>query len=228
MRGVVQVRVVDLDDLPRTSRYSVDELLDMWQRSLEGSTSVLGMVLGRQMVWAHTGSPDALRSSRQCGMPDEHFAVDIDSGEKLIWRDCADVLYGIRPLTLDAAVENLRSLTADHPGCRLAAVPVDSGGWVVACGPDRFRVMVKRPAGRPEPDRTNWSLLPSCLHGWLATGHSLRELPSARATTHGVCPAPVILRMSGDRPDMSARASRQVGCAPCGARMPVRRTHRRR
>lgn len=197
MRSFVQVQVVDLDELPQVNPCSTKDLLEA-SRSVPEETApkLLGVVLGRQLVWACTG---AWRPSPGYGKGDEHFAVDVDACKDRRWRECADVLYGIRPLPLDVALESLESVATQYPGCQLAAVPVDSGGWAVATGPDHYRVVLKLPAGRPDPVRADRSLLPSCLHGWLTAGHSLRELPSVDVTQRW-SPAPSMHRTRADRP----------------------------
>lgn len=201
MRHLVEVLVVDLDERSESSQCDIDEQPEKWRPvSEETTTPLLGVVLGRQIVWARAGSAGEWRSAPRHGASDEHFAVDADSCKKHRWLECADVLYGIKPLPLNTAVERLRFMTTHYPGCRLAAVPVEGCGWAVASGPDLFRIVLRFPAGPPNPACADWPLLPSYLHGWLATGHALRELPPV-SVTHLQSPAPEVHRTGGARPD---------------------------
>jgi hypothetical protein len=199
VRRLVQVQVVDLGDVP-AGTFGITKHLGMSRPVAEDPVlPVLRVMMGRHMVWAR---PGGAWNSPLPGASDEHFAVDADSGEKRRWRECADVLYGTRPLPLDAACARLRAMAADHPGSRLTAVPLEDGGWAVASGPNGCRIVLRRHAGRPDPARVDWSLLPSCLHGWLVTGNSLRELPSVDVP-HGRSFIPAVHRSRVARPDGS-------------------------
>ncbi|MFJ6211873.1 hypothetical protein ACIQGZ_00800 [Streptomyces sp. NPDC092296] len=114
------------------------------------------------------------RGVRWAPVRDEHLAVDLDRCRERRWLDCADVLQGSRPCPAADAACRLAEITAAHPGCGLAAVPLVGGGWAAVGGADRR--VVTLPCRTPP----QWSLLPSCLHGWLVAGGSLRELVSAR------------------------------------------------
>ncbi|MFF8960723.1 hypothetical protein [Streptomyces sp. NPDC014894] len=101
---------------------------------------------------------------------DEHLAVDADRCRDRWTLECADVLHGSRPRPAHEALPLLARILAGHPGCRLAALPLTGGGWAAAGGAVPGAFLVPCAAA---PDR---SLLPSCLHAWLAAGHGLGEL----------------------------------------------------
>ncbi|WP_406147734.1 hypothetical protein [Streptomyces sp. NBC_01012] len=135
---------------------------------------------------------------------DEHLVVDVDICRDRVLLDCADVLQGSRAHSVPGALRRLARLTAAHPACGIAAVPLAgpgagpgagagygarSGirtgaaaprGWVLARASER-PVVVLPPGGlRPHRASAGQSLLPSCLHAWLVTGRTLREWPYAR------------------------------------------------
>ncbi|WP_050375162.1 hypothetical protein [Streptomyces acidiscabies] len=95
---------------------------------------------------------------------DEHFAVDVDRCGESRWRDCADVLYSRHPGSPPAAVRRAAEILAAHPACRVAAAAVRGGGWAVTDGTAALLIR-QQPPHQP--------LLVSCLHAWLAAGHSL-------------------------------------------------------
>lgn len=101
---------------------------------------------------------------------DEHFAVDADMCTEVRWPACADVLHSRHPRPFADATLLLGDITATHPGCRLAAVPLTRGGWAVTEGTSRTVVPL---AHRVPPEQ---SLLASCLHAWLVAGHTLRDI----------------------------------------------------
>ncbi|MFE3828392.1 hypothetical protein [Streptomyces sp. NPDC059092] len=125
-----------------------------------------------------------------CAAPlDEHLAVDADACRDPRRLECADVLQTGRSRPLAGALRWLAETRAAHPGARLIAAPLSGGGWMAAGG-DGERCVVLLPYGtasRPAPPR--WSLVPSCLHGWLVAGHSLRELRDLRERR--LSPSPV-------------------------------------
>ncbi|MFE3599620.1 hypothetical protein [Streptomyces sp. NPDC059142] len=116
-----------------------------------------------------------------CAPPlDEHLAVDADACRDPRRLECADVLQTGRARPADGALRWLAEIRAAHPGARLVAAPLPGGGWVAA-GADGDRCAVLPPRGTdPRRTRPGWSLVPSCLHGWLVAGHSLRELCEPR------------------------------------------------
>ena len=57
---------------------------------------------------------------------DEHFTAEAERGGGRRRLDCADVLYGRLPRLPGAAARWLAEVTARHPACGLAAVPVRS------------------------------------------------------------------------------------------------------
>ncbi|UZJ30543.1 hypothetical protein [Streptomyces endophytica] len=113
---------------------------------------------------------------------DDHFAVDADACTDERWLVCADVLHGGRPWPAGSAVAWARELLLRYPGCRLAGLPLIGGGWVVAerLGGCRLHPKVFRRSPRTHPERARaaweYSLMASCLHGLVVTGHSLDEL----------------------------------------------------
>ncbi|WP_310724100.1 hypothetical protein [Streptomyces sp. N2A] len=129
---------------------------------------------------------------------DEHFAVDAEgcTDERLL--ACADVLHGGRPWPAGSAVAWAREILLRYPGCRLAGVPLIGGGWVVA---ERFgscrllpTVFRRSPLTYPQRGRAAWeySLMASCLHGLVLTGHALDELLPLTVLSlarHGAPPA---------------------------------------
>ncbi|WP_405823756.1 hypothetical protein OG705_27585 [Streptomyces sp. NBC_00838] len=141
-------------------------------------------------------------SRRASAVIDEHFVVDVDVCRDGRLLDCADVLQGSRAHSVVDALRRLADLTAAHPACGIAAVPLagtggGSGGWAVAGGSDRAVILVpygpnpeypkhsRRVKCRPYPAAGQRALLPSYLHAWLAAGRSLREWPHARTAPSG-------------------------------------------
>ncbi|MET8838939.1 hypothetical protein [Streptomyces rubiginosohelvolus] len=115
------------------------------------------------------------------------------------WLDQADVLVGSRPRAPEEAVRHLVGLRSPNRGCLLAAValagaPVadaaggsgGTDGWIVTDG-RRLRLIACRaeacgivhPADRRACPPADWSLFPSCLHGWIVAGHALTDLEYA-------------------------------------------------
>lgn len=113
---------------------------------------------------------------------DEHFAVDAECCTDERWLACADVLHGSRPWPAESAVGWARDLLTRYTGCRLAGLPLIGGGWAVAERVGGCRLLrsafIRPPRPRSERARAAWeySLMASCLHGLVATGHSLDEL----------------------------------------------------
>ncbi|MGW0643762.1 hypothetical protein [Streptomyces badius] len=122
-----------------------------------------------------------------------------------VWLDQADVLVGSRPRAPEEAVRDLLGLRSPDRGCLLAAVALSgapvadavggsggSGGWIVTDG-GRLRLIgcraeacgIVHPAGRCACQRADWSLFPSCLHGWIVAGHALTDLEYAVAAHPG-------------------------------------------
>ncbi|MEU3007890.1 hypothetical protein AB0E21_32280 [Streptomyces sp. NPDC047967] len=116
-----------------------------------------------------------------------------------MWLDQADVLVGSRPRAPEEAVRDLVGLRTPDRGCLLAAValagaPVadaigasgGSDGWIVTDG-RRFRLIgcraeacgIVHTADPRACPRADWSLFPSCLHGWIVAGHALADLEYA-------------------------------------------------
>ncbi|MFE2940492.1 hypothetical protein ACFXKG_15730 [Streptomyces sp. NPDC059255] len=148
------------------------------------------------------GCPGRAREGA-CAPPlDEHLAVDADACRDPGRLECADVLQTGRTRPATDALRWLAETRASHPGARLIAAPLPGGGWAAA-GDDGDRGGVLLPPGVfPSPGvlvpsgaflpygtpygtpsgRTTpgWSLVPSCLHGWLVAGHTLRELCEPR------------------------------------------------
>ncbi|MCD7442612.1 hypothetical protein K4B79_30885 [Streptomyces lincolnensis] len=110
---------------------------------------------------------------------DEHVVADADACRERPWLTCSDVLYAGCARSPAAAVSWLEGVTAAHPGCRLAAVPLVGGGWAVLDGPGRRALFLGRrvPADRP--------LLASCLHAWLVAGREVRDLDDIRVLSAG-------------------------------------------
>ncbi|MFI6703827.1 hypothetical protein ACIBJC_33655 [Streptomyces sp. NPDC050509] len=129
----------------------------------------------------------ARAAERWCAPPlDEHLAVDADVCRDPRRLECADVLQTGRSRPVTGALRWLAETRAAHPGARLVAAALPDGGWVAAGGEDGDRGAVFLPYGttaRGTPPR--WSLVPSCLHGWLVAGHSLRELGLNRCHGNG-------------------------------------------
>ncbi|GGS83332.1 hypothetical protein [Streptomyces cinerochromogenes] len=121
---------------------------------------------------------------------DEHFAVDADTCAERRRLDWADVLYGRLPRPPAAAARWLAEVTARHPACALAAVPVTDGGWMAVAGA-AGRGTPTVLAGTVPPDQP---LLASCLHAWLVRGHALADLayvrPAGAPLTAASPPAP--------------------------------------
>lgn len=111
------------------------------------------------------------RVGPQRGCADEHFAVDADLCREPRWLACADVLHGRRPRSGAAAERWLARVLRSHPACRVAAVALLDGGWAVSDRADLLLV-AHVPAER--------DLLASCLHGWLTSGHALRDIDGVR------------------------------------------------
>ncbi|WP_324785846.1 hypothetical protein [Streptomyces sp. H51] len=108
---------------------------------------------------------------------DEHVAAEVAPGSR--WPAvCADVLHDRHPRAFADAARRLDDIAAAHPGCRLVAAPLAAGGWAVAGGRSRTVVPL---AHRVRPDEP---LLASCLHAWLAAGHTLEEIQDIRVL-HG-------------------------------------------
>lgn len=113
---------------------------------------------------------------------DEHFAVDAERCTEERWLACADVLHGSRPWPAESAVGWVRDVLARYTGCRLAGLPLIGGGWAVAERIGSCRLLrsafLRPPLPRSERARAAWeySLMASCLHGLVVTGHSLEEL----------------------------------------------------
>ncbi|MFI9172750.1 hypothetical protein [Streptomyces lincolnensis] len=105
---------------------------------------------------------------------DEHLAADADGCRERHWLNCSDVLYAGCARSLADAVYWLTDLTAAHPGCRLAAAPLQEGGWAVLAGPGRRAFLLARRVPADEP------LLASCLHAWLVTGYGMHDLDDIR------------------------------------------------
>ncbi|MFD5748487.1 hypothetical protein [Streptomyces sp. NPDC127033] len=144
------------------------------------------------------GCPGRAGPEGSCAPPlDEHLAVDADACRDPGRLECADVLQTGRTRPVADALRWLAETRAAHPGARLVAAPLPGGGWAVA-GDDGDRDGVLLPSGVFVPygifpsyrtpsgtlsGRTHprWSLVPSCLHGWLVAGHTLRELCEPRA-----------------------------------------------
>ncbi|MBV7245368.1 hypothetical protein [Streptomyces sp. MW-W600-10] len=114
-----------------------------------------------------------------------------------MWLDQADVLVGSHPRATEEAVRDLVGLRSPDRGCLLAAVALagapdtvgGSGGsdcWIVTDG-RRLRLVgcraeacsIVHPADRRACPRADWSLFPSCLHGWIVAGHALADLDHA-------------------------------------------------
>ncbi|WP_188268234.1 MULTISPECIES: hypothetical protein [unclassified Streptomyces] len=140
---------------------------------------------------------------------DEHLVVDVDACRSGSLLECADVLQGSRAHPVARALRRLSDLTAAHPTCGLAAVPLavdgagGASGWALAHGSDRPVVLIPHwphqahgfhqhhgpvrhhwPHWSSRPQRSRRSLedhtlLPSCVHAWLVAGRSLREWPHA-------------------------------------------------
>ncbi|KUL55513.1 hypothetical protein ADL22_01110 [Streptomyces sp. NRRL F-4489] len=124
----------------------------------------------------------------------DHFAVDIDLCAEERWLACADLLHGSVPRPRDHALRWVADVLAERVGCRLATLPLDDGRWAVA----------ERPGGREQvrpclvpapswcggsPTAADRALLPSCLYGWAAAGHSWGKLASLAVLTRAASPA---------------------------------------
>ncbi|MER5211701.1 hypothetical protein ABT063_14225 [Streptomyces sp. NPDC002838] len=151
-----------LPDTPGPQRDAVPSLL-LRIRSAEGDYDVLAR--GGPAV---PGAPPSTDGPGAC--TDEHFAVDTDMCTEVRWPACADVLHARHPRRFADATRLLGDITATHPGCRLAAVPLTRGGWAVT---ERTSRTVVPLAHRVPPEQP---LLASCLHAWLVAGHTLRNI----------------------------------------------------
>ncbi|MEU5210795.1 hypothetical protein [Streptomyces sp. NPDC020742] len=126
-------------------------------------------------TWSHA---DRTRAAET----DEHVAVDAERCRDERWLACADVLHGARPWPPESAVGWLRDLLSRYTGCRLAGIPLIGGGWAVAerIGSCRLLRSAFIRSAPPPPGRTRaaweYSLMASCLHGLVVTGHPLEEL----------------------------------------------------
>lgn len=173
-------------------------------RPLTGSGApTLRMVLaapeGAYVVEARcegTGGEHAETPPRAGRLPSlhDHFAVDVDLCAEERWLCCADLLHGSVPRPREHAMRWVADVLAARIGCRLAALPLDDGGWAVAerrgsREPVR-RCLAPAPSwcGGP-PTAAEHALLPSCLYGWAAAGRPLRRLASMVVLTRGACAA---------------------------------------
>ncbi|MGW8555066.1 hypothetical protein [Streptomyces tubercidicus] len=161
---------------------------------LPGRTRGGGAAIAVTVSVGEHGTPAASRPAcaRFCGVwdgscgevaadTDEHFAVDAENCTDERWLACADVLHGSRPWAAGSAMGRVRDLLARYTGCRLAGLPLTGGGWAVAerLGTCRLiRSAFLRPVAPQPRERDAWeySLMASCLHGLVATGHTLEEL----------------------------------------------------
>lgn len=65
-------------------------------------------------------------------VPDDvPVVVDLDGSADDAWRQCADVLYGVRPRPAADAVRVARLALLGHPGCLLSVLRCSGGGCVV-------------------------------------------------------------------------------------------------
>ncbi|MDH6438601.1 hypothetical protein M2158_007142 [Streptomyces sp. SAI-144] len=58
------------------------------------------------------------------------LAVSLDGGVAEVWRECADVLYGTRPLPVAAALRLSTLTLCRYPGAVLVLVPRLGGGFL--------------------------------------------------------------------------------------------------
>ncbi|MFI1562774.1 hypothetical protein ACH4ZX_06815 [Streptomyces sp. NPDC020490] len=126
-----------------------------------------------------TDDTDDMGDMGATGGTDEHVAAEAALRPGSGWPAvCADVLHDRRPRAFADAARRLDDIAAAHPGCGLVAAPLTAGGWAVAGGRTRTAVPL---AHRVRPDQP---LLASCLHAWLATGHTLGSIQDIRVL-HG-------------------------------------------
>ncbi|MFY4720901.1 hypothetical protein [Streptomyces sp. LaBMicrA B280] len=107
---------------------------------------------------------------------DEHCAVNAEAAPENRRLACADVLYGVRPRPPASAVHWLTGMTARHPSCALAAVPLSGGGWLALAGAAGSNVkwgavaLVVEVAGRGSWRRRSAPISrcwrPVCTRGW--------------------------------------------------------------
>ncbi|MFI8067451.1 hypothetical protein ACIF85_01490 [Streptomyces sp. NPDC086033] len=76
------------------------------------------------------------------------LAVSLDGGAAEVWRECADVLYGTRPLPVAAALRLSALTLCRYPGAVLVLVPGLDGGFLAMARDAHGRMAT--PAG-PEP-----------------------------------------------------------------------------
>ncbi|MFG3009149.1 hypothetical protein ACGFZB_01555 [Streptomyces cinerochromogenes] len=170
MNGYVVVRL--LTDVPASDA-----------RTVPGTVPVLRLSMGpARGGWDVVAEAGPVRQGSTAGRyppdptADEHFAADAETCAERLRLDCADVLYGRLPRPPAAAARWLAEVTARHPACALAAVPLTDGGWMAVAGA----------AGRGTPTVLGGAvppgqpLLASCLHAWLVRGHALTDLAYVR------------------------------------------------
>ncbi|MFK8847711.1 hypothetical protein [Streptomyces sp. Ac-502] len=131
---------------------------------------------GIRTVLVHAGQPPGPATRQALLGTDDHFAVDADTCAEESWLGCADVLVHSRPRQRRGAWRRLDRVLGHHVGCRLAAVPLLDGTCAVAYrdGAGGLRRLAVEGTGWAGPER--WSQAASCLHGLLATGHTLDGL----------------------------------------------------
>ncbi|MET8080768.1 hypothetical protein [Streptomyces sp. NPDC005303] len=77
------------------------------------------------------------------------LVVALDGGAAEVWRECADVLYGTRPLPATAALRLSALVLRRYPGAVLVLVPRLGGGFVA--------LVRSTPAATPTAPRTGLS-----------------------------------------------------------------------
>lgn len=94
------------------------------------------------------------------------LAVSLDGGVAEVWRECADVLYGTRPLPVAAALRLSALTLCRYPGAVLVLVPRLGGGFLAVARDAPGQAAT--PAG-PEPGQT---ATPAGPEPGLSQGHA--------------------------------------------------------
>ncbi|MER6628583.1 hypothetical protein ABT301_10115, partial [Streptomyces sp. NPDC000987] len=164
---------------PHAGIFRHDAVPDLWLRVRSAGIHYHLLARVGRTTPAADGPPYDMEATDATDATDEHVAAEAVLRPGSRWPAvCADVLHDRHPRAFADAARRLDDIAAAHPGCRLVAAPLAAGGWAVAGGSTRTAVPL---AHRVRPDQP---LLASCLHAWLAAGHTLGSIQDIRVL-HG-------------------------------------------